>query len=566
MVRRAPPEDSSLQASGPAEIRTHMSLSAPPGFRGVFRADDEARAVYSEAAGIARVMPWAVAVPADEEDVSVLVSWAASTATSLVPRGSGSSMAGGAIGDGVIVDLSRLRRMGRIDVGSRTIHVGPGIRRGEVDRLARASGLRFPVDPSSGEFCTIGGMAATNAAGARSLRFGAMRRWVVALDCVFADGSRGEVRRGAPPPDVSAIHGFLTQVAPALISAERDRPSIHPGVVKESSGYATNAYAESGELVDLLVGSEGTLAMFVGVELALGELPGATSSVLGAFQSLEEAVVAATRARDAGVVACELLERTFLDVAALGGRALTVPSNTQAVLLAEVESVDSAGAGQLARRVESMFSGAGAIAVRVALDAGTETELWELRHAASPILSRLDPALRSMQFIEDTAVPLDRVPDYVRGVRDALARTATRGVIFGHAGDGHVHVNPLVDVSQADWRRRVTQMLDDVTGLARTLGGTLAGEHGDGRLRTPLLDRVWPSESLERFATVKAAFDPRGILNPGVKVPDANQDPLGSIKYDPQLPALPPRARAALDVVDRSRAYDRFRLDLLAPS
>jgi FAD/FMN-containing dehydrogenase len=511
-------------------------------------------------------MPRAVAVPADEDDVVILVRWAANSATPLVPRGSGSSMAGGAIGDGVIVDLSRLRSIGPVDVAARTIRVGPGALRGDVDRAARTSGLRFPVDPSSGEFCTIGGMAATNAAGARSLRFGAMRRWVVALDCVFADGSRAAVRRGAPPPDLPAIQGFLTQVAPTLVSAEANRPSSHPGVVKESSGYGTNAYAESGELVDLLVGSEGTLALFVGVELTLLELPGATSSVLGAFRSLEEAVVAATRARDAGVVACELLERTFLDVAAADGRPLPIPADTQAVLLAEVEAVDAAVAGQAARRVESIFSAAGAIAMRVALDAGTETELWELRHAASPILSRLDPSLRSMQFIEDSAVPLVRVPEYVRGVRDSLARADTRGVIFGHAGDGHVLVNPLVDVSRGDWRRRVEQMLDDVTRLVATLGGTLAGEHGDGRLRTPLLDRVWPSESRDRFAALKAAFDPRGILNPGVKIPLADQEPLDSIKYDPELPPLPPRARAALDVVDRRRAYDRFRLDLLAES
>jgi FAD/FMN-containing dehydrogenase len=201
--------------------------------------------------------------------------------------------------------------------------------------------------------------------------------------------------------------------------------------------------------------------------------------------------------------------------------------------------------------------------VRVALDEATETELWDLRHAASPILSRLDSSLRSMQFIEDGAVPPSRLADYVRGVRESLARNGIRGVIFGHAGDAHVHVNPLIDVSVADWRSRMTRILDDVTDLVAQLGGTLTGEHGDGRLRTPLLDRVWFDDARARFALVKRCFDPRGILNPGVKVPTPGERALEQIKYDPSLAPLPAEASAALARVERERAYARSRLDLL---
>jgi len=507
-------------------------------------------------------MPVAIAVPADADDVTTLVRWAASAGVPLIPRGSGSSMAGGAIGDGVILDLSRLRAIAPVDRVTRSIRVGPGVTRAEVDRDARIAGLRFPVDPSSGAFCTIGGMAATNAAGARSLRFGATRPWVRALDCIFADGSRAEIRRGETPEGV--VKQLYDRLASELLDGERNSPAVHRGVLKDSSGYGLAPFAESGELVDLLVGCEGTLAVFVGIELSLIELPGATSSVLGAFRSLEDAVAAASRARDAGVVACELLERTFLDVAASDGRALPVPRDAGAVLLTEVEAEDTAKAAALARRIQAIFDSAHATAVRVALNAGTEIELWALRHAASPILARLDPALKSMQFIEDAAVPPGRLPEYVRGVRAALERAETRGVIFGHAGDAHVHVNPLIDVSQRNWRSHVGEILDEVTGLVAMLGGTLAGEHGDGRLRAPLLGCVWPEDVMMRFAAVKRIFDPRGVLNPGVKVPLAGQTALGDIKYDPELPPLPPRARAALDVVERRRAYDRFRLELIA--
>ena len=541
-----------------------MMLRVPPGFRGVFRTDDEARAVYSEAAGIARVMPRGVAVPLDRNDVQQLVHWAASTRTPLIPRGSGSSMAGGAIGDGIIVDLSRMRAIDDVDVHARTISVEPGAVCADVDRAAREHGLRFPVDPSSARFCTIGGMTSTNAAGPHSMAFGAMRRWVRAITCVFADGSIAEVRRGAPPPRVAAIERLERDVLASLHAAGDELR--HVGVRKDSSGYGLADYRASGDLVDLLVGSEGTLALFVQIELALTPLATATSSVLGAFATLEHAVTAATRAREAGAVACELLDRTFLDVAASGGKDVGVPANTQSALLAEVEAGDASTAKALALRVRDAFRDAGSTLERVALDPPTETDLWELRHAASPILARLDPALKSMQFVEDGAVPPARLADYVRGVRAALDRAETRGVIFGHAGDAHVHVNPLIDVSNSAWRERVQQILDDVTRLTHALGGTLTGEHGDGRLRSPLLGSVWSPAAIELFSRVKHAFDPEGVLNPGAKVSVGDQRALDTIKYDPLLPPLPPSARAALEHVGERRAYASFRLDLLDES
>lgn len=533
----------------------------PDGFRGVFRDDDSARAVYSEGAGIARAIPAAVAVPADADDASALVRWAAETRTPLIARGSGSGMAGGAVGAGVIVDVSRLDTIGDFDVGRRRVTVGPGALRGAVNERARKLKLRFPVDPSSGAFCTIGGMAATNAAGAHTLRYGAMRAWVTALDCVFADGSRALVRRGAAPPDVPAVERFLAS-AHAAILASPARIRSHPGVRKDSSGYALAEYARSGELLDLLVGSEGTLALFVGVELSLASLPGATSSLVAEFPTLEQAVNGAARARTGGASACELLDRTFIEVARGGAAPVAIDENSEAVLLVEVEAGDAGAAVAMARVMEQALTSCGASHVTVALSAADEATLWTLRHAASPILNRLSPSLKSMQLIEDAAVPPERLPQYVRGVRDVLERHAVRGVIFGHAGDSHVHVNALVDVGLPNWRQTVEEILDEVTSLASQLGGTLAGEHGDGRLRTPLLDRVWDARSTALFAEVKHAFDPLNILNPGVKVP-VGAAPLGDIKYDPALPPLPPDARAALDTVERERGWSTFRLSMI---
>jgi FAD/FMN-containing dehydrogenase len=542
-----------------------MTGRPPSDFRGVYRDDEDARAVYSEAAGIGQIIPAGVAIPVDADDVVTLVRWAASEGVALIPRGSGSSMAGGAIGNGLIVDLGRLVWIDQPDTATNTIRCGPGALRDSIDSAARSVARIFPVDPSSGAYCTVGGMASTNSAGAHSLRYGAMRSWIEALDCVFADGSRGELRRGAPPPDVEPLRRFLA-IADQLREAERATPSTHPGVRKDSSGYGIAAYAQSGDLTDILAGSEGTLAIVVGLELRLAPLLPCTASILGAFDTLDAAVLAATDAREAGATACELIDRTFLDVARGGGYPVPVPETAESVLLVEVDGESPESCAGSIEVIAARFRAAGATTVTLALDDATQHAVWELRHAASPILSRLDPSLKSMQFIEDGCVPPERLGDYVRGVRAALAAHDTRGVIFGHAGDAHVHVNPLVDVRRPDWRERVDGLLRDVTALVAELGGTVTGEHGDGRLRAPLLSQVWPAGSLERFAAVKNAFDPAGLLNPGAKLMTNGDKAEGNVKYDPALPPLPFNARTALATVERNRAYARSRLDLLAES
>jgi FAD/FMN-containing dehydrogenase len=542
----------------------------PPRFRGAFREDELARAMYSEAAGIGRAIPSAVAVPMDAEDVMMLVRWAAETGTALIPRGSGSSMAGGAIGKGVIVDLSRISHLGTIDERGRTVWADAGVVWSTLDLAARERGLRLPVDPSSGPFCTLGGMVSTNASGAHTLRYGATRAWVNALDCVFSDGTREVITRGETPPRrVEAIARFLRDTHGEIVALDKRRAIRHEGVRKESSGYAIHEYASKADLVDLLVGSEGTLAIIVGIQFLLSPLPAATSSVVGSFASLEEATAGATRAAEMGASACELLDKTFLDYAASApgaDRSLREPmEGVAAVLLAEVEGASADEAAGNARNLAGTFKETGATAVDIALTPEREHELWELRHAASPILAALEN-LTSMQFIEDGAVPLAKLPDYVRGVRRALDERGISGVIFGHAGDAHVHVNPLVDVRESNWREKVAGLLDDVVALTARLGGTLTGEHGDGRLRTPLLGRVWDKDALRAFALVKKAFDPRNIFNPGVKVPLPNQKPIEEIKYDPSLPQLPAQARAALDSMVVTRAYNQFRLSLIGGS
>jgi FAD/FMN-containing dehydrogenase len=471
-------------------------------------------------------------------------------------------MAGAAVGPGIVVDCSPLKMIGALDGHARTVNAQPGALCSAVDAAARREGLRFPVDPSSARFCTIGGMASTNAAGAHTLRFGPMRAWVSALDCVFADGSRGWIRRDGSVPGLPPLARFAS-LAPALARAERAAPARHAGVRKESSGFGLADWAASGSLVDLLVGSEGTLAFFVGLELKLAPLPEASATVLAAFPSIDAAAAGSTVAAELNAGACELLDRTFLEIARRGGP-LPVPDNTDAVLLVEIEESTQERLREMVRALSTAFGDAGAGYVETALDATRASQLWHLRHAASPILASLARATVSMQVIEDGAVPPARLPDYVRGVRAAFDRHGIGGVLFGHAGDGHLHANALVDASVSGWRERVHDLFNEVLELTVSLGGTMSGEHGDGRLRAGVLSRVWPAEVVERFRSVKDAFDPDGILNPGVKFPAAGSPAFGApIKYDPALEPLPREAQRALDRVQRDRCWDRFRLSLL---
>ncbi|HVH39733.1 MAG TPA: FAD-binding oxidoreductase [Gemmatimonadaceae bacterium] len=533
----------------------------------MFRTDEVACALYSETAAVARVIPRAVAVPADAEDVITLARWAAAQGQSLVPRGSGSSMAGGALGEGVIVDFARLGSRPELLGTEPTIaRVGPAVTRDALEEVAAHAGLTFPVDPSSSGFATLGGMCATNAAGARTVLHGAMRRWVHGLDCVFADGSRAWLRRGERPANdaglVPALQRFHRDVAPRVRAAGASALR-HEGVRKESSGYGLADWLESGDDVDLIIGSEGTLACIVGLELRLKEAPGATASVLAGFLSLEAAVTVAARLAELGASAVELLDRSFLEVAASDGAVLPLPAGLEAVLIIEAEGASHEAARSVADELAASCRAGGAEHIDVALGVEDELRLWHLRHAASPILNRLAPRLQSMQLVEDGCVPLERFVEYVRGVRGALDDARLAGVIFGHAGDGHAHVNALVDVTEADWRERVTRLVSDVTALVARLGGTLAGEHGDGRLRAPLMSQVWRGEALALFAATKAAFDPDGVLNPGVKIAAAGARALEGVKYDPALTPLPRAAREALDRVVREKAWGTHRLALL---
>lgn len=527
-----------------------------PRLRGQFRTDDRARAAYAEGAGIYRIVPAAVAVPADLADLQRLVRWAGTSGTPLVARGAGSAMGGGNVGDGVIVDLTELLPS-RLEVHAveQRATVTAGITAAALDAAARRHGLRFPPLPSSARWATLGGMTATNASGASAVRAGSVRQWITAIEWIGADGETHRWQRGeAPAGRWGALRQRIAEAAPAV-------HSHFPRVRKNSSGYAVDAVLDSGDLLDLLIGSEGTLGFVTGVECRLAPLPGAGAGLRLALRSLDDLADVVRALLPLRPAAIELLDRTFLAlVEREGGAVPPLAGRAEALLLVEFERATDAAArgvvGDAVRAVSAWTSD-----VETAVTPADAEELWKIRHAASPLLARLPDTLRSLQVIEDGAVPVARLAEYVRLVRRVTAAHRLEAVIFGHAGDGNIHVNLLVDTTGKDWEDRVTMVLREVSAGVSALGGTLSGEHGDGRLRAAALESIFGAELVGLFRDIKQTFDPAGILNPGVKL--AGGEPAVSrLKVGAGAAAIPPDIALALRDIERTGGYARPRLEL----
>jgi FAD/FMN-containing dehydrogenase len=536
-----------------------------PHIRGVYRTDLRARAAYAEAAGIYRIVPSAVCLPADAPDLQRLIQWAAEHRVPLIPRGAGSAMGGGNVGEGVIVDLTRMtdRRL-EVDAQSRRAWTTAGVTLSELNAAAGDKQLRLPPDPSSGRWATLGGMVATNAAGARSVRYGSVRRWVNALTLLTADGEMVRLQRSRQhePPTTAALCRFMEVVAPAIHDAASLVRSRFPKTRKNSAGYALDAFLASEDPLDLVVGAEGTLGIVTEIEWRLDPIPKHRAGVRVALPSLDllgEVVLALLSCQPS---ALELLDRTFLDLLTgdtVAGAGLRF-AGTEAVLLVELER-DSARALREAVEEATARSRPLAHSVDTAYSAAAAERLWEIRHAASPIIAGLPEQRRSLQVIEDACVPVDRMSDYIRLVRKAASSRAVPIVMFGHAGDGHIHVNLLPDVGRPGWETSIANLMDEVTDGVIQLGGTPSGEHGDGRLRAHALERVYGQEIVELFRRVKDSFDPVALLNPGVILPGSDP-PISHLKVGTGATNIPADIQRSLREIEVRASYDRCRLDL----
>ena len=535
-----------------------------PVFTGIWRDDDRARAAYSEGAGIYRIIPRAVAVPSTTRALASLVRWAAANTVPLVPRGAGSGMPGGNVGEGVIVDLTVLDGAPlSVDPVRCIATTGAGVSLGTLAEAARGHGLRMPVDPSSERFATAGGTVGTNAAGTRTVKYGPVRRWVQGITLVTTDGDLLPLERGVPLPASALSRRLDASLGDALRLARWRVASSFPKVRKNTSGYALDQFLASGDLLDLVIGAEGTLGIVTEVRWRLEPIPphrGGLRAAIRDGRRLGNLVPALLELEPSRV---EFLDQTFLRF--VDEELKGVPRGDRlrdagAVLMVEFEGDDPALIAKTLERAVGIVR-SDSLEVAVGPDEREVEALWAIRHAASPKLASLGDTRRSLQVVEDGAVPVERLGEYLAAMHAISAKRDVPMVMFGHAGDGNVHANLLPDVTQPGWEDRIRAVFEDQTQLVLSLGGTTAGEHGDGRLRAGVVERVYGFEMNQVFRQIKRAFDPAGIMNPGVKIGEPH-DPIQSLKAGATGPVIPADIATGLRRLEKQAGYSTARLDL----
>ncbi|MDF1606015.1 FAD-binding and (Fe-S)-binding domain-containing protein [Nocardioides sp. YIM 152315] len=472
--------------------------------RGVSDVDDSTltRALYSSDASLYRVVPQAVVRPRHPDELHAVLDVARETGAPVTMRGAGTSIAGNAVGSGIVVDtLKHLNQVVSIDREARTAVVQPGVVHADLQRAAAPHGLRFGPDPSTHTRCTIGGMIGNNACGSRALGYGRTVDNVVDLDVAWAPGAT----------DVPARLGALVDQHLGHVRTSFGRFS------RQVSGYSLeHLLPENGRSLErFLVGSEGTLGVVTGATVRLVEEEQQRRLVVLGYPSMidaADAVPALVAATGGRMIACEGLDARIVDlVRARGGAVPELPTGA-GWLFVEVVDPDL---------VTPVVGAAGALGHRVVPDAAQAAALWRIREdgagLAAQSLSR--PAYSGW---EDAAVPPERLGAWLRDFDRLLRDHDLDGVPYGHFGDGCVHVR--IDFPFSDGAKVFRDFLTACALELRDHGGSLSGEHGDGRARSELLPLMYDAESLRLFSAVKAICDPQNLLNPGNIVDPAPLD------------------------------------------
>jgi FAD/FMN-containing dehydrogenase/Fe-S oxidoreductase len=501
--------------------------------RGTARHDAGTRALYATDASNYRVVPDLVVVPADVDDLAATVSLAAGAGAPVVLRGAGTSMAGNAIG-GVVVDVSRhVNRILDLDPVTRTAVVEPGVVLTDLTKAAGRHGLTFGADPSSASRATLGGMIANNACGAHSVAWGTTADNLLGLETLLVDGTRLDLSvppAGADTTRWMAAHaarpgreGELHQALQAL--AHREALTIgrrFSGLKRRISGYALDRLLpEHGyDVARFLCGTEGSLATTLRATVNLVELPAAKALlVLGFRDSFTAAdcvpLVLAHRPLTMESINAELVDRLPAEVRR-DAVAAGLPDGT-AWLLVEVGGDDAEQAVRTGRAIVADLDAAGVPATStVVTDARGQGVLWRCRRDGTGLATRRADGAEAWAGWEDAAVPPAKLSTYLRELDQLMAAHDLSGASYGHFGEGCMHMridfDLLTPAGLATYRSFVEQATDLVIGL----GGSVSGEHGDGRARSELLTRMYGADVMGLFAEVKRLWDPAGVMNPNV--------------------------------------------------
>ncbi|ELY25541.1 FAD/FMN-dependent dehydrogenase [Halogeometricum borinquense DSM 11551] len=511
--------------------------------------DEYAQILYSTDGSIYRAKPAGVVFPTDTSDVQAAVEVATSHEVPILPRGTGSSLAGQTVGPGcVVLDVSRhMDDILEIRPDEKRVRIQPGVVQDDLDAALSEYGLKFAPDPASSNRATVGGGIGNNSTGAHSVRYGITDAYTETVTAVLSDGSLLQAREVVI--DSSEWNDIVSKddreadiyrTVRAVVEDNADEiEARYPDLKRRVSGYNLDRVVyenDAGErvmnLATLFVGSEGTLGVIVEAELSLVTVPEETALALYCFDDLVTAMEAVPVALEYDVSAVELMDDEVFRLAAnsdgYAEYVEPIPEGTDAALLLEFDSElhDDFEAAIDATTERFIHDGAAFEVVEAYTDAD-QADIWKLRKAAIPLLMSLEGDAKPYPFIEDATVPPAELAAYVQKFEAVLDDHDTSAAYFAHAGSGTLHIRPILNLKSESGVEDMHSITDDVTDLVLEHHGSFSGEHGDGMARTEFNPKMYGETLWDAFKRVKTAFDPEWWMHPGNVVYRSGADDIG---------------------------------------
>ncbi len=487
---------------------------------GEVRHDYLRRYMLSTDGSIFQKIPACVVYPRSTADVVEAVQFAVEREVSVHSRGAGSGLCGAALGEGIILDFSKyMNRLLKLDTDAKTFSCEPGYRFGELEARLQGTGLFFPPDPSSGEYATFGGMTGTNASGAHSVKYGNVADYLLDAEVVLSDGTVTTLStiRNTEPED---LPGPLVALYRLYLDNAADIESAYPATRFNTAGYNLRGMVREGrlDLRRLLAGSEGTLGVMTRLSFQLIHSPAHDSLVVAFMDDIVAAAKAVQAVLPMGPSGIEVMDKSLLRLARSqdGRLQAAIPEDVDNILLIEFDGANAREPAAAAATVQEMLADRGySDRVHPAVSASEKAAFWAVRKAAVPILYQLKGEKKILALIEDAAVPTDRLVEYFEGVYEILNRHGAEFVTYGHIAKGLLHTRPLLNLKDPADVARLRPIADDLFALVHGLGGSVSGEHGDGRLRSAYIRRAYP-KIYDLFLKVKHLLDSHHLFNPEI--------------------------------------------------
>ena len=517
--------------------------------RGEVLFDPFTRGRYSTDASIYQIEPIGVALPMGTEDVEAAIAIARDQGFPVIPRGGGSSQNGQTLGEAVVMDTSRhMNRVLEVDAVAGTAVVQPGIVLDELNRQLKATGWYFPVDVSTSANATIGGMTGNNSAGTRSIKYGIMVHNVLEVEAVLADGTR--IAFGEVPADLGSSPPRLAEIARsmrALYANNAEEIALRiPKLLRKVGGYNLETLGEPRQnLAKLMVGSEGTLGFFTRIKLKLHRVPKHKVGAICHFARFHDAMEVTRFIVELGPSAVELVDRTMLDLA----RQLPVFRATldrhvkgapEALLLVEFAGDEQAPLIESLGRLEETLADHGhpGSVVRT-IEPQSQADMTAVRKAGLNIMMSMKGDGKPVSFIEDCAVPLHDLAEFTDRLTRLFHKHGTEGTWYAHASVGCLHVRPILNMKDESGARKMRAIAEEAFAIVKEYKGSHSGEHGDGISRSEFHERMFGERLVRAFETVKGAFDPGSLFNPGKIVRAPKMDDRSLFRYKPGYSPLP---------------------------